>query len=50
MKKLIVIIGISWGLGRVIIEEFINLGYIVIGCVCFKFVVENLIYKYFNLY
>ena len=48
MKKLIVITGISRGLGRAMTEEFINLGHTVIGCARSKFAVENLTNKYAN--
>ena len=48
MKRLIVITGISRGLGRAMTEEFINLGHTVIGCARSKSVVENLTNKYGN--
>ena len=48
MKRLIVITGISRGLGRAMTEEFINLGHTVIGCARSKSAVENLTNKYGN--
>lgn len=48
MKRLIVITGISRGLGRAVTEEFINLGHTVIGCARSKSAVENLTNKYGN--
>ncbi|MGD1805486.1 SDR family oxidoreductase [Dapis sp. BLCC M126] len=50
MKKLIVITGVSRGLGRAMTDEFINLGHTVIGCARSKSAVENLTDKYANLH
>jgi len=46
MKKLIVITGVSKGLGRAMTDEFINLGHTVIGCARSQSTVENLTNKY----
>ena len=48
MKKLIVITGVSRGLGRAMTDEFINLGHTVIGCARSKSAVENLTNQYPN--
>ncbi|MEB3340083.1 SDR family NAD(P)-dependent oxidoreductase [Okeania sp.] len=46
MKKLIVITGVSKGLGRAMTDEFINLGHTVIGCARSQSTIENLTNKY----
>ena len=48
MKKLIVITGVSRGLGRAMTDEFIKLDHTVIGCARSTSAVENLTNKYGN--
>ncbi|NEP79622.1 MAG: SDR family NAD(P)-dependent oxidoreductase [Okeania sp. SIO3B3] len=48
MKKVIVITGISRGLGRAMTDEFIRLGHTIIGCACSASAVEKLTNQYGN--